>query len=157
QAGVLYGFEAFRVTATLQAVVGFLDSPFMLGGYYLGGLNGVLWGMAASRFVYWLLMQRALRAEARRHNIPLIFSHWKQELSVLWRFSIPAALGGVMVVPVNWVCSALLVNQPKGYAEMGAFNAASQWYNLLMFLPTVLGGALLPILSDRMGDRDGHS
>ena len=157
QAGVLYGFEAFRTTAKLQAIVGFLDSPFMLGGYFLGGLNGILWGMAASRFTYWLLMRHALRAEARRHNVPLIFSHWKDELGVLWRFSIPAALGGIMVIPVNWMCSAILVNQPRGYAEMGAYNAANQWYNILMFLPAVLGGALLPILSDRMGDRDGKT
>lgn len=157
QNGALYGFEAFQVTAQLQAVVGVLDLPLMLGGYFFGGLNGVICGMVASRFTSWVLMRYALKAQARRHGIPLIFGHWRQELAVLWHFSIPAALGGLLVMPVNWICSALLVNQPNGYAEMGAFNAANQWYSTLMFLPTVLGTGLLPILSDRLGDRDGKS
>jgi O-antigen/teichoic acid export membrane protein len=157
QNGALYGFEAFQVTAQLQAVVGLMDLPLMLGGYFLGGLNGVLWGMVGSRFTSWVLMRYALKAQMRRHAIPFVFSQWSHELAVLWQFSVPAALGGLLVMPVNWICSALLVNQPNGYAEMGAFNAANQWYGTLMFLPTVLGTGLLPVLSDRMGERDGKS
>ena len=42
QMGALYGFEAFQLSAKLQAIVGLLDLPLMLGGYYLGGLNGVI-------------------------------------------------------------------------------------------------------------------
>src|SRR5579859_6868487 len=157
QSGVLFGFEAFHLVAKLQAIVGVLDLPFMLGGYFLGGLNGVLIGMAASRIMTCILMQHALTAEAARHEITIVLTHWRQELAVLWHFSVPAALSGAMAFPVNWVCSAILVNKPHGYAEMGAYNAASQWYNMLIFLPSVLGSSLLPILSDRMGDRDGKS
>ena len=62
-----------------------------------------------------------------------------------------------MVVPVNWICSTILVNQPRGYEAMGIFNAANQWNNVLLFLPAALGSGLLPILSDRMGERDGNS
>jgi O-antigen/teichoic acid export membrane protein len=157
QSGALYGFEAFRVVARLQAIMGVIDLPCIFGGYALGGLDGILWGTAISRFVNWLLMRRAVKAEAHRYNIPLVFRAWRQELRVLWHFSIPAALGGIMVIPVNWVCSAMLVNQPQGYAAMGAYNAANQWYNSLIFLPGMLGGALLPILSDRMGNGDGQA
>jgi O-antigen/teichoic acid export membrane protein len=157
QSGALYGFEAYRVTAQLQTALGLLDIMFMLGGYRLGGLNGVLWGMAASRFSNYLMLHFALKREARRHNIPLNLGHWSHELRVLWQFSIPAALAGIMVIPVNWVCSAILVNRPNGYSEMGAYNAANQWYNALIFLPAVLGSGLLPIFSDRMGNRDTRS
>jgi O-antigen/teichoic acid export membrane protein len=155
--GALYGFEAFRVSAWVQAVISVLDLPFMLGGYFLGGLNGVLGGMAASKFINWLLVHRALKAEAQRHDISIRLSHWKKETGVLWDFSVPAALGSIMVIPVNWVCSALLVNQPHGYAEMGVYNAANQWFNTLTFLPVVMGSSLLPILSERFGDYDGRS
>jgi O-antigen/teichoic acid export membrane protein len=157
QNGALYGFEAFQVTAQLLAVVGLMDLPLMLGGYFLWGLNGVLCGMVVSRFMSWVLMRYAVKEQARRFGVPLIFGHWKQELAVIWHYSIPAALGGILVMPVNWACSALLVNQPHGYAEMGAYNAANQWYSAMLFLPTVLGSGLLPILSDRMGQRDGKS
>ena len=157
QLGALAGFEAFHLTAKLSAIVGLLDIPFMLCGYFWGGLNGVLIGMTASRFCDWLLKRFAVRIEARRHNIPIILGHWKHELEVLWHFSIPAALAGLLVIPVNWICSALLVNQHNGYAEMGAYNAASQWYASLMFIPAILGTGLLPVLSDRIGERDGKS
>jgi O-antigen/teichoic acid export membrane protein len=157
QSGALYGFEAFRATARVQAIIGVLDLPLMLGGYYLGGLNGVLYGMVASKCANWLLIQRALKIEAQRHDIPMSLGGWRQESAILLNFSIPSALAGIMVIPVNWICSAMLVNQPHGYAEMGAYNAANQWYNTIIFLPAVLGSSLLPILSDRMGDQDGAS
>ncbi len=157
QSGALFGFEAFHLVAKLQAIVGVLDLPFMLGGYYLGGLNGVLVGMSVSRVMTWGLMQHALRTEAKRYGVHISLTEWKQEMAILWRFSVPAALSGAMALPVNWICSAVLVNKPNGYAEMGAYNAANQWYNMLIFLPTVLGSGLLPILSDRMGDRDAKS
>jgi len=157
QTGALYGFEAFRSAAWLQAITGLLDFPFMLGGFFLGGLDGVMWGIAISRFTAWMLIGSALRTETRRHGIHVVLSHWKQELEVLWHFSIPAALAGVLVMPVNWICSTLLVNQPQGYASMGIYSAANQWYNSVIFLPTTLGAALLPILSDRMGQKDGRS
>jgi len=59
-----------------------------------------------------------------------------------------------MVGPVNWACAAMLVNEPRGYAEMGLFNAANQWFNALLFLPGILGQALLPMLSERIGLND---
>jgi len=157
QMGALYGFEAFQLSAKLQAIVGIMDLPLMLGGYYLGGLNGVIWGMACSRFVNWLINGIALRQEARRYNIHIVFGHWRYELATLWHFSVPAALAGVMVMPVNWLCSTLLVNQPHGYVEMGIFSAANQWYGTMLFIPTLLGNSLLPLLSDRMGEGDGQS
>ena len=157
QMGALYGFEAFQVTAKLQAILGLVDLPFMLGGYYLGGLNGVICGMVCSRFVSWVTSGFALREQARRHNIHVVLSHWRHELAVLWHFSVPAALAGIMVMPINWVCSTLLVNQPNGYAEMGIYSAANQWYGTMLFIPTLLGNSLLPLLSDRLGEHDGKS
>jgi O-antigen/teichoic acid export membrane protein len=48
----------------------------------------------------------------------------------------------------------MLVNQPNGYAEMGVLNAANQWYIAILFLPRLLGQVVLPILSERIGDKD---
>jgi O-antigen/teichoic acid export membrane protein len=157
QQGALYGFEAFRTTAKIQAIVGLLNLPCSLIGYWLGGLNGVLWGMVACRGADWLLRRLALQEESRKSGVPMRLKGWTQELHVLWKYSVPALLSGVMVAPVNWVCAAMLVNQPKGYAQMGIYNAANQWYGALLFLPTVLGSGLLPLLSERMGNKDGHS
>jgi O-antigen/teichoic acid export membrane protein len=48
----------------------------------------------------------------------------------------------------------MLIRHPNGYAEIGAFNAASQLSGFLLFLPGVIGQALLPVLSEAMGRND---
>jgi O-antigen/teichoic acid export membrane protein len=95
-----------------------------------------------------------LRKECRRLGIPVTLRGSRREWGILWTFSLPAVLAGSPIGPVNWLCSALLVNQPNGYDEMGVFNAANQWYTMLLFLPVLLAGVVLPILSERLGQKD---
>jgi O-antigen/teichoic acid export membrane protein len=154
QGGALSGFEAFKVLARLRVIKGALDLPLLMSGYFAGGLTGVLWGAVASRAVGYTLNRIALRAEARRAGVPFSFHGSLQELTVLRDFSIPALVSGILVGPVNWLCSAMLVNQQHGYAEMGAYSVANQWYNFIVFVPFAIGGGILPILSDRLGNQD---
>jgi O-antigen/teichoic acid export membrane protein len=154
QGGALAGFEAFRQIASVNLASGLATFPLMVGGAYVGGLNGALWGLVASYGVSWVLNQWAVRSAAARAGVPIALAGAQQELALLWAFSFPALLAGVMVGPVNWVCSAILVNQPNGYAEMGTFSAANQWFGALLFLPGVLGQVVLPALSERVGASD---
>jgi O-antigen/teichoic acid export membrane protein len=154
QTGALSGFEAFKTIAYVNLFVGLISFPILVCGTWFGGLTGAVWALAINLGVNWLLNYFALRKEARRNYVPFTFRKCPRELSILWKFSFPAVLSGAMVGPVNWVCSALLVNQPDGYGEMGIFNAANQWYTMLLFLPGLLGGVLLPIFSERLGQKD---
>jgi O-antigen/teichoic acid export membrane protein len=49
----------------------------------------------------------------------------------------------------------MLVNVPGGYSEMGIYNAASQWRNVMFFLPTILMQAVLPIMSSARSSTAG--
>lgn len=151
QNGALSGFEAFKTIATRNLIAGVLNFPIMIAGVLLAGLKGAVWATVISCAANWFICHLAVRREARRFNVPLGFSGCMQELPLLWRFSLPAVLSGMMVTPVNWVCNAMLVNQPNGYAEMGIFNAANQWRNLVLFLPNILMCPVLPILSTTRG------
>ena len=154
QTGAMSGFEAFKTIAYVNLFVGLISFPILVGGAYFGGLTGAVWALAINLGVNWLLNHLALRKEARRYNVPFTFRNCSRELSILWKFSLPAVLAGSLVGPVNWACSALLVNQPDGYGEMGIFSAANQWYAMLLFLPGLLGGVVLPVLSERLGQKD---
>jgi O-antigen/teichoic acid export membrane protein len=154
QTGALAGFEAFKTIARVNLLAGLANFPLLVGGAYLAGLTGAVWGLTASTGVNWLLNHLALRAEANKANVPLTYYGCMKEWKVIWSFSFPALLSGAMLGPVTWICSAMLVNQPNGYAEMGIFNAANQWYGALLFLPGVLGQAVLPILSELLGQED---
>ncbi len=154
QTGALSGFEAFKTIAYVNLFVGLISFPILVLGTYLGGLNGAMWMMVINLFFNWLLNHIALRIEARRCNVPFTLRHSSHELPILWRFSLPAVLANTLVGPVNWLCALFLVKQPGGYGEMGIFNAANQWYAITMFLPGLLGGVVLPVLSERLGQKD---
>jgi O-antigen/teichoic acid export membrane protein len=154
QTGALAGFEAFRTIAYVNLFVGLISFPIIVCGAYFGGLTGAVWALAINLGVNWLLNHLALRKEARRYRVPFTFRNCSRELSILWKFSLPAVLAGSMVGPVNWICAALLVNQPDGYGEMGIFNAANQWYAMILFLPGLLGQVALPVLSERLGQKE---
>ena len=66
----------------------------------------------------------------------------------------PAAFAGILYMPVTWLCSALLVNRPYGYSEMGIFSAADQWFGVILFLPGLLGNVILPVMSEQIGQND---
>ncbi len=154
QTGALAGFEAFRTTTWLNVVAGVVGVPVAVAGVWLWGLTGAVWAMVVTAAVQWVLTHAAVRTHARRHGIPIGVRGWSQEQRVLWTFSLPALAQGLMVGPVNWGAAAILVNQPGGYPEMGALSATNQWYGAVLFLPTALGGAILPVLSERVGQGD---
>src|SRR5207248_9046597 len=95
-----------------------------------------------------------LRSELATAGIRLDYRHCATEIGLLGQFSLPAILCGAMVVPVNWLCSAMLVRTPGGYAEMGIYNAMNHWFVALLFLPTVLEQVTLPMISERLGAND---
>lgn len=156
QGGALSGFEAFKTIATRNFIAGILNFPIMIAGVLLAGLKGAVWATVISCAANWFICHLAVRKEARRFRVPLTFTGCLQELPLVWRFSLPAVLGGMMVTPVNWACSAMLVNQPNGYAEMGIFSAANQWFGALLFLPNIAGSVVLPILSERMASKNAQ-
>ena len=69
------------------------------------------------------------------------------ESSILWSFSLPAVLSTSMTLPSTWVANTLLVNKRGGYYELGIFNAANQFRMALLFVPTLLGQVIVPILA----------
>jgi O-antigen/teichoic acid export membrane protein len=72
-----------------------------------------------------------------------------REWPVLWRFSLPTMLANILVTPAAWACNAMLVNQPNGFSEMAVYNVATQWRQLLLFLPGIAAQVFLPILSSQ--------
>ncbi len=154
QAGGLAGFEAFPTLAGLAALRGAVSLGLVAIGVYTYGLRGALVALVVASAVGFVLSERALSARCSRDGIPYGFRpHLPvREWPVLWSFSLPAFLSGAMVTPVTWLGSVLVVNQPGGYPAIGLFNAAAQWRQVLLFMPTVVGQAFVPILSNQFGE-----
>lgn len=153
QVGVLSGFEAFRSIARVSFSKGLLNFPLVVTGALLFGLAGAIGGLISAMAVGCLLNRLALQREAARRGIPISYS-CLSELPVLWRFSIPAVLAEILISITNWSAATMLVRRASGYSEMGAFNAANQWYSALMWLPFMINNVTLPVLAERLGSAD---
>jgi O-antigen/teichoic acid export membrane protein len=151
QNGILGGFEAFRVLALNSFLVGLLQFPIMVFGVLTGGLSGAVWALVGGAVLQFLVNHRAIRLEARRIGISVKFKGWRTEIPILWQFSLPAMLSAVVVMPVNWMCNVLLVNQTSGYAEMGIYTAASSLQNAFLSAISTVGTPLLSVLANLSG------
>ena len=148
QTGALIGFEAFKVTAILNLIKGVVTFIALVTGVYIDGLRGVTIALVISSIIGWIINRIALNREIKRNLIPpAILKDCKDELSLLWRFSLPSAISGVLLAPTLWACSIMLVNEPGGYNELGVYDIANRVYQIMIFLGVSIGAPLLPLLA----------
>jgi O-antigen/teichoic acid export membrane protein len=152
QTGALSGFEAFRAIARINLARGLLSFPVTVAAVVLWRLPGAVWALAITAAVTCVLSEISLQRHCRDLGISAPFRSSWEERRVLWTFSMPAVFSSALVGPVFWVANTLLVKRPGGYGEMGVFSAASQWRNAILFLPTLAGQVVLPMLSSLQGE-----
>lgn len=150
QIGALSGFEDFKAIAWVNVGVGLFSFPALLYGVHADGLRGAVLALIATSLLKCIWSHYAISAAANKADVPLEASGVRDGLAVLWTFTVPTVLAGALVGPVMWICTALLVNQPNGYFEMGIFNAVNQWYVALLFLPALIGQVIMPVMAERI-------
>lgn len=146
ETGALAGFEAYRTIAWVSLLSGLAGFPIAVAGAFFG-LRGAVWAVAITAGVTAVAYHIALRRHCRRNAIPIRFRELMKERDVLLNFSLPAAMNAVVIMVVSWGGDAMLVNRPRGYDEMGILNAVRQWRSALIFLPSLLGQVVVPIIS----------
>lgn len=155
-AAILAGFEAFRWIATVNAFVGVVTVPLVAGGAALDGVYGAMVGLLVvslwNTLVSMLIVQRKLTKE----SIPSSSRITRAEIQLLWSFSLPAVGASLTFAPVNWAVAYLLVIY-AGYGEMGLFNAANQWFSILLFLPGIFASVCLPIFAGKSQSEEAKS
>jgi len=147
QTGVLAGFEAFKSISRINLITGLANFPILVGGAYVAGLPGAVWGLVAVLALNCGLNFLTVRREAAAAGAVVTYRQIHKHWPLLWRFGLPGMLSGLIAGPVNWGTGTLLVNQPGGYAEMGILNACNTWFQAVAFLPNLLAQVLLPILA----------
>ena len=148
QTGALAGFEAFKAIAVVNSIAGVLAFPLFLAGAIWGGLNGAIWAYAINLCALWVLSHLALRKAAFQNGVPFSYKNCFQEWPILWQYSLPAVLSGIMVSPVKWICDAFLVNQQGGYGQMGIYSATIIFQTTLLFVSSTISKPLLSMLSN---------
>lgn len=153
--GVLAGLESFRALARVTALAGTVQAVGMIAGAYAGGLPGCLAGIIAGMTVGYLVTRLTLGAELARAGVNPGWTGWRIELPSLTRFALPAMLAGGVVLPANWLVTAMLMHQTTGEDEMGVYNAAHQIRLMILYVPGLVATAGLPVLTHLWGHNSG--
>jgi len=156
QIGALAGLEAFRTIAKANFLRGILSFPLIVVGVYFWGLRGAVCAISGVAAIAWVINHIALRIETRKASIRASYRPTRQELALLWRFSLPTVLGGMLYGPVMWAAQAILANQENGYSEIGVFSAANRFNRILMIIGGQLGVVLLPMLASKGGSESAR-
>jgi len=154
QSGILAGFEDFKSIAKNNLWAGVISFFIQITATYIWGLVGAIVGLGTNFLVLWVLNKYSISKIIREKECIKIWDNsLLKEISILWKFSLPAVLSGIMVVPITWLCNAILVNQSDGYIQMALFDVANQWRITILFIPGALSQIILPMLSSSLNDK----
>jgi O-antigen/teichoic acid export membrane protein len=157
QSSLLIGLEAFRINSYLTLLLNLVQSTLVILFAWEGGLKGAIIAMAVAMTFSVAITILAARRERLKFKIRLkikdAFSEWR----VLVNYSLPGFLTLLVIGPSYWLCNTFLANQPGGYSELGIFNAAIQWQTAVAFLPGLIGTAMIPVLSEKIGNNEYSS
>lgn len=148
QKSILIGFEDLRAFA-LGSVLGVTaGAPVLLYLVSQHELQGAALGLVFMATIQAAISRYQVVRSLRRSQIHLDYRNAYTEWRIIRDFSLPALVGGIVVVPAHWACQAMLANTPNGYAHIALLGIAMQWFNAIMFLPAVAGRVVLPMLTE---------
>jgi O-antigen/teichoic acid export membrane protein len=157
QSGLLLGLSRYDRGAQLQVTRALLF--LVLGG--LGGLEagvlGAIGGMAFGSIIAVALAQRQVIFACREQDIPLWAAPRREDLRMLWEFSLPAVFSASLVIPLQWLLTTRLAAADQGYVQVGLYYAVTQWRSGIAMAPSALAQFALPHLSGLLGRGDRAS
>ncbi len=146
--GGLGGFEAFKRVARVNWLGALLGTPLVVIGTLVGSLPGAVWGIVLQIVVTCGISHLALVNEAAQSGVRISYGLNRNDCSLLWRFTLPTFFSNLLFGSANWICGLMLIRQPNGFDQAALLNVAGSWRNMLIFLPTIVGGVLAPMLSN---------
>lgn len=148
QKGILSGFEKFKEIAINSIIASVISVITQIIGAIAFGLNGIIIGFGINFFLLYILNYYSInKVTAKEYKFSLFEVENFKESKIIWKFSLPAVLSGLMVSPVTWMTNKFLVSLPKGYEQMAVFDIAMQWRATVLFIPIALCQIALPMLS----------
>lgn len=157
QNGILSGLEKFKALSINTTISGVVSSLGMVVASFYQRLDLVVIAFGTNYLILFLLNFFILRLSFYSHFTIRIFDLKNfEEIDILWKFSFPAILAGLMVAPTSWICNFWLANQKDGFEELAIFDVANQWRGTILFIPAALAQIVLPLLSSSLDDRDEY-
>lgn len=157
QNGILAGLEKFKEISINTAIAGVFSSVAMIFAARYLDLQAVVIAFGLNYVLIFILNFVSLKSSFyNQFSINIFRRDNFKEFEILWKFSLPAILAGILVGPVTWFCNYLLINEIQGYEKLASFDIAMQWRNTVLFIPTALSQIALPLLSANVHNKGSY-
>lgn len=144
QNGALAGFEKFKEISFINIFNGFLSFPILLIGTYYWGVDGIVYSLVLVSILIWGFSFYFLEKTLKSENIKLYLNRYNNELNILYKFSLPTFLSGLMFTPTFFILNSILAHNENGYVQLGIFSAVFFFFTLSQSLIQILGQVLYP-------------
>lgn len=152
QNGIIAGFESFKSNTIINIfLTSFLTILKVVLAYWYG-FKGAVIGMTIEPVLSYLTTFFLTRSIIKSNEIKIRITGSLKEYPIFLSYSLPSLLVGLMVFPTNWFVMSLLAKSAGGYHDLGAFNTANQWFNVLIFIPYILVSTFLPVFSNLLAE-----
>jgi O-antigen/teichoic acid export membrane protein len=152
QNGIISGFESFKSNTIVNIfLTSFLTILKVVLAYWYG-FKGAVIGMTIEPVLSYLVTFFLTRSIIKSNEIETLFKGSLKESRIFLSYSLPSLFAGLLVFPTNWFVMTLLAKSTGGYHDLGAFIAANQWFNVLIFIPYILVSTFLPIFSNLLAE-----
>lgn len=147
QVGILTGLEKFDDVSKIGILKGLFSLAFLSLFIYLWGLNGAAIAIVITSAISFFYSKHLVVKAMRNSDIQFTYKNTLEEKGVLWIFTFPAALIGVIGGVATWLANQFLVNYSTDrFISLSLFNLASNLKIIMTFLPMVVLGVTSPIL-----------
>lgn len=151
--GCLQGLKKFKVITLLTSINGVVILFFVYFGSLYYGIDGAFVGLTISAFTLMIAYFIKLKDTFKVKKIEFRKDFLK-EIDTLKRFTAPAILAGVMVVPFKWGTDAIMVNTSDGYQELGLFAAIILFQTFLIMATEVVNAPMITLMSKKEVSKD---
>lgn len=147
QTGILFGLKQFKTDAKINVINALISFPIFIIGAYFYGVRGSIIAYTITNFTLCIQYQLAIKSLIQKKTISLNLKEGFKEWRLLYIFSLPAALSGLIIMPVKWCSDVMLVNT-SGFSAMGIYSAALIINTIVVVAANTLNAPFIAFMSN---------
>ena len=157
QSGVLLGFGATRVLAqsAFFLLIPMIALPSALA--FFGGIDGALFGLTTGAVLRFGVTELFLRKELKSRGLRIRYQNFRQNLSVLSQFALPASANSLTNAGATWLVSIAIVHTKAGFTDVALFGTISTLKTLALFVPYQINNVSIALINRAQKGRLGQS
>ena len=152
QIGVLQGLQSYKVIAKINIWQALCSAPILIVATYFGGMHASVLGFTFYNVIICVFSHFALRRETRKNNVVVNYKDAFKEKSLIWTYSLPAFLSGLIITPMKWVSEVTLINTPEGSRQLGIFMAAQALGSMFLMFTSMLNAPFITTMAKHKND-----